>query len=71
LREVDFYLDMPKADWENWLSRRSAGDGPTLTELDLERQLVSANDPARGLAFTRYHRSLDAYFRLGASNADL
>ena len=69
LRDCDIVLAMTPRQWTGYLRRRSAGGGPSLVALDVERAIVRAPNPLIRLKFERYHLTLQALVDRGAAIA--
>ncbi len=67
LRDLDFYIEMNRADWEGFLASRNSGAPTGLNELDLTDEVVKSWDARRKLNFTRYHRSIEHFFKCVAA----
>lgn len=67
LRDVDFYIDMKKKDWEAFLASLETDTPQTLNELDLDQQVVKSADERRRLTFFQYHRSFQRFFEIAAA----
>lgn len=66
LRDLDFYIDMPMADWESFLSSLN-GDAPiSLNSLDLSAGIVKSFDESRRISFPRYHLTFQRFFAAAA-----
>lgn len=66
LVDVDFYIDMKKKDWDEFLAGLKSGKAPGLNELDLEQRVVKGEDEGRRLAFLRYHSTFQHFFEAAA-----
>ena len=72
LRDLDFYLDLPPAEWKELLDNISANGGSdsdhTLNTLDLTMPsgCVRSGSELRRVAFFQYHLSLQAFFDASA-----
>ena len=60
LRDCDVVIEMAPREWTNYLRRRAKRNGPSLLALDLDRDIVRAENPLNRLKFERYHLSLQA-----------
>ncbi|HKI73003.1 MAG TPA: hypothetical protein VJ998_00040 [Pseudomonadales bacterium] len=67
LREVDFYIDMKKKDWDTFLASLASDAPQSLNVLDLEQGIVKGADTRRKLAFTQYHLSFQRFFEVAAA----
>ena len=67
LREVDFYIDMKKKDWDAFLQSLEGEAPRSLNELDLENQVIKSADERRRLTFFQYHRSFQRFFEIAAA----
>lgn len=72
LRSVDFYLDMPPIDWQDFIRNIASNGGSdpehTLNTLDIVMPsgCVRSYDELRRNAFFRYHLSVQAFFDASA-----
>ena len=72
LRDLDFYIDLPPAEWRDLLDNIAANDGSdsahTLNTLDLTMPsgCVKSGSELRRAAFFQYHLSLQAFFDASA-----
>ena len=71
LFDVDFYVDMSRADWQRFLSGRAAGTGATLVGLTAlgGGDVIKAESPLKALNFERYHLTLQHFLDKVASLA--
>ncbi len=73
LHDVDFYLQMPSAEWvdliRNIRSNSGADASHTLNYLDLasDQGIVQSKDEFRRTAFLRFHLSLQSFFDASAA----
>ena len=67
LRDVDFYIDMKKKDWSDFLESLMTGAPQSLNELDLAHQVVKSTSERRRLTFFQYHRSFQRFFEIAAA----
>lgn len=63
LRDLDFYFEMSRGDWANFVANQTSESPVGLNELDLLEGVVKSRDARRKLNFTRYHRSIQHFFR--------
>ena len=72
LRDLDFYIDLPPAEWRELLGNIAANGGAdsahTLNTLDLTMPsgCVKSGNELRRAAFFQYHLSLQAFFDASA-----
>ena len=72
LRDLDFYIDLSPAEWEELLENIFANSGSdsahTLNTLDLTRPsgCIKSGNELRRAAFFQYHLSLQAFFDASA-----
>ena len=72
LRDLDFYIDLPSAEWRDLLDNIAANGGSdsnhTLNTLDLTMPsgCVKSGNELRRAAFFQYHLSLQAFFDASA-----
>lgn len=67
LRNVDFYIDMKKKDWDAFLASLATDAPQSLNELDLEQQVIKSVDERRRLKFFQYHLSFQHFFEIAAA----
>lgn len=67
LREMDFYVDMSRQAWQEFLDSLNGPTPMTLNELDLTDGVVKSFDEAKRLRFLRYNRTLQAFFQIAAA----
>lgn len=67
LRDLDFYIDMPKKDWTAFLESQATEHPTTLNQMDLNDAVVKSKDARHKLEFTRYHRTVQHFFRCVAA----
>ena len=66
LRDADLVVQMPVREWNSYLRKRKAGKGPSLLTLDLDKGVISAENPLKRLLFERYNLSIQAFVDTGA-----
>jgi hypothetical protein len=66
LQDADLIIELSRGAWRAYLEERAHGAGPSLLELDLDRQAVRAPDPVRALLLERYNLSVQALVDRGA-----
>ena len=72
LRDLDFYIDLPAAEWRELLENIAANGGAdsahTLNTIDLTMPngCVKSGNELRRAAFFQYHLSLQAFFDASA-----
>jgi len=71
VRDADFELVLPAADWDRYLAARRLGQAPTLLSVDLDTPgaMVRGRDPRLTLEFERYHATLQAFIDKSAELA--
>lgn len=62
LRDLDFYFEMSRADWESFIANQASEAPVGVNELDLLEDVVKSRDARGKLNFTRYHRSVQHFF---------
>jgi hypothetical protein len=66
LRDLDFYIDMSRADWESFLSSLNGDNPVSLNALDLRTGIVKSFDESRRISFPRYHLTFQKFFAAAA-----
>jgi putative sterol carrier protein len=69
LRDADYLIEMSPDLWQEFLAGRRRGDGPTLAELDVQQDIVKADNPREKQEFFRFHLSLQAFVDAGVAAA--
>jgi hypothetical protein len=67
LRDLDFYFDMSRPDWESFLSSLNGDEPISLNSLDLRAGIVKSFDESRRITFPRYHLTFQRFFAAAAS----
>ena len=67
LRDLDFYIDMPRADWDSFLASLNGDEPVSLNSLDLRSGIVKSFDEARRVTFPRYHLTFQRFFTAAAT----
>ena len=67
LRDLDFYIDMSKTAWLEFLRSLNGKEPQSLDVLDLEKGVVKSFHAARRLAFLQYNQTVQTFFALAVS----
>lgn len=67
LRDLDFYIDMSRAEWDSFLESLNGNDPISLNSLDMDKGIVKSFDELKRISFPRYHLTLQRFFTTAAT----